>query len=102
MPCENSAPEFVPELDPIVIALLDARRAHGLTQHQLADAAGISRRTLVLIERGNSDCSLRTLRRLLDAMQLDLTLLKLRRPNLEDATRENERLFAEHLNARPR
>ncbi|MBC5765633.1 helix-turn-helix domain-containing protein [Ramlibacter albus] len=59
-------------LDPIVSELVRARKARGLSQQEVADKAGISRRALVAIEAGG-DCTLSTLRGLCAALGVDLT-----------------------------
>lgn len=81
-------------LDPLVLDLVLARKNQKLTQQRLADMAGVSRRTVVVIEAGG-DCTLTTLRRLVTALGLEMQVYKPRLPTLEDMTRENERLFAE-------
>jgi len=83
-------------LDPLVLDLVLSRKNQKLTQQKLADMAGVSRRTVVLIEAGG-DCTLTTLRRLVTALGLETHVYKPRLPTLEDMTRENERLFAEQL-----
>lgn len=50
------------------------RLAHGLTQDQVAAAAGISRKTLSDFENGRSGITLANLQRLLRAVGLELTL----------------------------
>lgn len=58
-------------MDPIVAALLRARKTRGLRQQEVADNAGISRRSLVSIEAGG-DCTLSTLRGLCAALGVDI------------------------------
>ena len=62
--------EPVPDhpIDPIVAELLRTRKAKGLRQQEIADKAGISRRSLVSIEAGG-DCTLSTLRKLCAALE---------------------------------
>jgi transcriptional regulator with XRE-family HTH domain len=48
--------------------LVDWRRLSGLTQTQLADRAGISRRTLIRLEQGDGGVSLENLMRVLRAL----------------------------------
>lgn len=88
--------------DPLIETLLKARKEQGLTQQELADQAGISRRALVAIE-GGGDCSLSTLRRLMRVLNLELTLspAEYRPPTLEDILQENEAGFGQP-SARPR
>ena len=82
------------DLDPLVQDIVVARKAQKLTQHQLAEMAGLSRRTIVLIESGG-DCTLSTLRRLTTALGLQMQANKPRLPTLDDVTRENEILFSD-------
>ena len=82
------------ELDELVRDIIAARKAQKLTQLQLAELAGLSRRTVVLIESGG-DCTLGTLRRITTALGLEMRAHTPRLPTLDDVTRENERLFAE-------
>ena len=58
-------------VDPIVAELLRARKVLGLRQQDVADKAGISRRSLGTIESGG-DCTLSTLRRLAAALAVDI------------------------------
>lgn len=87
--------------DPLINALVKARRDRKFTQAQLADLAGISRRALVAIE-GGGDCNVSTLRRLTRALDLELRLVpaEYSPPTLEDVYAENEaayrRLREEH------
>ena len=53
-------------------ALRDARRRKRLTQHQLADLAGVTQPTVSNVERGVSRVSLTTLLRILAALKLEL------------------------------
>lgn len=82
------------ELDPLVRDFVNARKAQNFTQEQLAAMAGVSRRTIVLIEAGG-DCTLGTLRRIATALGLEMQAYKPRLPTLDDLTRENETLFVE-------
>lgn len=81
-------------MDAIVETLARTRKAQGLTQQRLADAAGISRRALVAIE-GGGDCALSTLRRLLRVLDLELVAEPARHnpPTLEDVMAENESIY---------
>jgi transcriptional regulator with XRE-family HTH domain len=58
-------------IDPIVAELLRARKTRGLRQQEVADKAGISRRSLVSIESGG-DCTLSTLRGLCTALGIEI------------------------------
>lgn len=52
--------------------VLEARRRAGLTQRQLADAAGVSQATIARIESGVTDPSFGQVQRLLDRCGLEL------------------------------
>ena len=80
-------------IDPLVQDFVRARKEQKLTQQQLATMAGVSRRTIVLIEAGG-DCTLGTLRRIANALGLQMQAHTPRLPTLDDLTRENEMLFA--------
>jgi predicted transcriptional regulator len=56
-------PEFT-----IIQAMIDARKASGLTQKQLAQRTGIAQADISKLENGNANPSLRTLRRLAAGM----------------------------------
>lgn len=75
-------------LDPLVAVIIRARKERGLTQVALAQAAGISRRALVMIERGG-DCTLRTLRQLYGALDIHMQPGSGARPTLEDMDHES-------------
>lgn len=62
-------PEFT-----IIQAMLDARRAAGLTQKELAERTGIAQGDISKIENGNANPSLHTLKRLADGMGMKLKL----------------------------
>lgn len=67
-------PEFKREYDAlepefaIIQALIDARKASGLTQKQLAEITGIAQADISKLENGNANPSLRTLQRLASGM----------------------------------
>lgn len=64
-------------LDPefsIIQAMIDARKASGLTQKQLADKTGIAQADISKLENGSANPSLRTLRRLAEGMGMQLKL----------------------------
>ena len=63
------APEFA-----IIQAIIDARKASGLTQKQLAEKSGIAQADISRLERGNANPSLRTLRRLAQGMGMRIRL----------------------------
>ncbi len=56
-------PEFA-----IVQAIIDARKATGLTQKELSVKTGIAQGDISKLENGNANPSLKTLRRLAEAM----------------------------------
>ncbi len=62
-------PEFA-----IIQAMLDARKASGLTQKDLADRTGIAQADISKLENGNANPSLRTLQRLAAGMGMKLKL----------------------------
>ena len=62
-------PEFA-----IIQALIDARKASGLTQKQLAEITGIAQADISKLENGNANPSLRTLQRLASGMGTSLKI----------------------------
>ena len=62
-------PEFA-----IIQAMIDARSNTGLTQKQLSERAGIVQGDISRLENGNANPSLRTLKRLASAMDMNLKL----------------------------
>jgi len=62
-------PEFA-----IVHAMIDARKNTGLTQKQLAERTGIAQGDISKIENGNANPSIRTLKRIAEAMDMKLKL----------------------------
>ena len=58
----------------IIQAILDARKASGLTQKDLADRTGIAQADISKLENGNANPSLKTLQRLADGMGMKLKL----------------------------
>lgn len=73
-------PEFNREYDAlepefaIIQALIDARKASGLTQKQLAEITGIAQADISKLENGNANPSLRTLQRLASGMGTSLKI----------------------------
>ena len=63
------APEFS-----IIQAMIDARKASGMTQKQLADKTGIAQADISKLERGNANPSLRTLQRLAAGMGMQVKI----------------------------
>ena len=53
---------------------LDARKASGLTQKQLAEKTGIAQADISKLENGNANPSLRTLQRLAEGMGMHIRL----------------------------
>lgn len=58
----------------IIQAMLDARKASGLTQKDLADRTGIAQADISRLENGNANPSLKTLQRLAEGMGMKLKL----------------------------
>ena len=58
----------------IIQAMIDARKARGLTQQQLAEKTGIAQADISKLENGSANPSLRTLRRLAAGMGMQLKL----------------------------
>lgn len=58
----------------IIQAMLDARKASGLTQKDLAERTGIAQADISKLENGNANPSLRTLQRLAEGMGMKLKL----------------------------
>ena len=73
-------PEFQAEYEAlapdyeIIQALIDARKVSGLTQKQLAEKTGIAQGDISKLEAGNSNPSLKTLKRLADGMGMNLRI----------------------------
>ena len=61
------APEFA-----VIQAMIDARKASGLTQKELADRTGIAQADISKLENGNGNPSLKTLQRLAQGMGMQL------------------------------
>ena len=58
----------------IIQAMIDARKASGLTQKDLSDRTGIAQADISKVENGNSNPSLKTLNRLAEGMGMKLKL----------------------------
>ena len=73
-------PEFRKEWDvlepefTIVQALMEARKNVGMTQKQLSERTGISQSDISKLENGDGNPSLKTLKRLASAMNMNLKL----------------------------
>ena len=71
-------PEFKKEYDAlepefaIIQAMIDARKAAGLTQKELSERTGIAQADISRLERGNANPSLKTLQRLASGMGMKL------------------------------
>lgn len=58
----------------VIQAMIDARRAAGLTQKELSDRTGIAQADISKLENGSANPSLRTLQRLAQGMGMKLQL----------------------------
>lgn len=58
----------------IIQAMIDARKASGLTQKELAERTGIAQGDISKLENGSANPSIRTLRRLAAGMGMKLQL----------------------------
>ena len=58
----------------IIQAMIDARKASGLTQKQLSEKTGITQGDISRLENGNGNPSLRTLQRLAKGMGMKLDI----------------------------
>lgn len=58
----------------LIQAMLDARKASGLTQKDLAERTGIAQADISKLENGNANPSLKTLQRLAEGMGMKLRL----------------------------
>ena len=66
---EALEPEFA-----IIQAMIDARKASGMTQKELSEATGIAHSDISKLENGSANPSLRTLQRLAAGMGMRLKL----------------------------
>ncbi len=73
------------------LKIRQARKERGLTQAQLAELSGISRKTLGQIESGSvPDIGIRKVARVLEILSLELTVRPMGAPpTLEELQREN-------------
>ncbi len=60
------------EAEEIIQALIEARRASGMTQKELSELTGIAQGDICKLEKGNANPSLRTLIRLAEGMGMRL------------------------------
>ena len=58
----------------VIQAMIDARKAAGLTQKQLADTTGIAQSDISKLETGSANPSLRTLQRLAQGMGMKMKI----------------------------
>ena len=58
----------------VIQAMIDARKAAGLTQTQLADKTGIAQSDIRKLETGSANPSLRTLQRLAQGMGMKMKI----------------------------
>ncbi len=84
-------------IDPLVQAVIDARKITGHTQAQLAMLTGVSLRALVEMESGGN-CTLKTLRRVTKFLRVRYSaeLPKHRLPTLYEVWQENEEIERAH------
>lgn len=73
-------PEFKKEYDALEVeyaikqAMIDARKASGLTQKELADRTGIAQGDISKLENGTANPSLKTLKRLAAGMGMKIKI----------------------------
>lgn len=60
--------------DTITQAFIGARKSSGLTQKQLSEKTGITQPDISKLENGNANPSIRTLKRLANAMNMKLKI----------------------------
>ena len=65
--------ELIPEFE-IIRAMIEARKATGITQQQLSEKTGITQADISRLEHANGNPSLRTLKRLAAGMGMQLHL----------------------------
>ena len=66
--------DFDPEIKNICDQIKDYRRKSGLTQSGLAKKAGLSQQSISFVEQGYINLSIRTLKKIVDALNLKLVL----------------------------
>jgi len=77
---ELKNPEFKKEYDSlrpemtIIQAMIDARKASGMTQKELSEKTGIAQGDISKLENGSANPSLKTLQRLAKGMNMELKL----------------------------
>jgi DNA-binding XRE family transcriptional regulator len=75
-------------LDPLVRVVVNKRKQLRWSQAKLAEVAGISRRALLMIEKGG-DCNLSTLRRLHTCLDIVMQPGSSPTPTLDDMNAQN-------------
>jgi DNA-binding XRE family transcriptional regulator len=75
-------------LDPLVGVVVAKRKQLHWSQAKLAEIAGISRRALLMIEKGG-DCNLSTLRRLHTCLDIVIQIGSAQAPTLDDMNLQN-------------
>ena len=83
----------MPDLADLAAAIRKNRKKLGITQHELAAKARVSRPLIAKLEAGDSaEIGVGRLTRILHAVGLDLrlTTLNLKRPTFEDLIQEDE------------
>jgi len=63
-----------PEIKEIIDVMKSARNKEGLTQGELGEKAGVSQQTISFVEKGYVNISIRTLKKIADALGLKITL----------------------------
>jgi len=66
--------DFDPEIKNICDRIKDHRKKSGLTQRDLANRTGLSQQSISFVEKGYVNLSIRTLKKIVDALNLKLTL----------------------------
>lgn len=67
-----SSPVPIPDMNSLRHQIRENRQAQGLTQEQLAELAGVNRRSVSAIERGEMDPSMKALLLILGALGITL------------------------------
>ncbi|HEV3477448.1 MAG TPA: helix-turn-helix transcriptional regulator, partial [Rubrobacteraceae bacterium] len=73
--CYNPIRKYATGMEVDVGRLKELRRLRAYSQQDLADAAGVGRNTISRIERGETGAHGRTLRRLAEALRVDVAEL---------------------------
>lgn len=67
-------PDYKKRMEGVGVLLRDAREARGLSLYDLAHKTGISRQSLIAVEKGRADPKLTTVLRIADALGLRFIL----------------------------